>query len=340
MQKLVSIIIPAYNSENSIAQTIKSAEAQSWLNKEIIVIDDGSTDNTLRIAKTFESGILTVIHTDNRGVSTARNIGLQAAQGEYIQWLDADDILDGLKIEHQVRVLQEVGNAHIAIGPFGSFYFRTEKALFRETRMWQDLSPLECLIARFEDNAWMQIATWLTSRNLVDKVGYWDERLCLDEDGEYFCRIVSRSEGVKYVPNAKAFYRRGNPGALSMNRSDRAMNSLLLSMNLGFKYLRSIEDNERTRRACLNFLGERMFEYYPDNPEMLKNVQNLANEFCGTIPQPSIGWKVEIAKKVIGWRKALILKHLVGRVKTNIWRSWDKMLFNIKRPKNERNKMG
>ena len=103
MDELVSIIIPAYNAECWISNTILSALSQTWPKKEIIIVDDGSTDNTLTAARRFESEILKVVAQQNKGASAARNKGLRFAQGNYIQWLDADDILAPDKISHQLK---------------------------------------------------------------------------------------------------------------------------------------------------------------------------------------------------------------------------------------------
>ncbi len=110
---LVSILIPCYNSEQWLAETIESALAQTWKNIEIIIVDDGSTDNSLAIAKSFESSIVKVISQENKGASTARNIALKEAQGDFIQYLDADDLLAPDKIELQVGLLENNGDCNL-----------------------------------------------------------------------------------------------------------------------------------------------------------------------------------------------------------------------------------
>src|ERR1051326_7957528 len=98
MHPLVSLLIPAYDAERWIADTIRSALAQSWPSKEIIVVDDGSTDRTLQIAQGFASREVLVVTQPNQGASAARNRALSLCQGDYIQWLDADDLLSRSKI--------------------------------------------------------------------------------------------------------------------------------------------------------------------------------------------------------------------------------------------------
>ena len=105
--KKVSVIIPLYNTEKHIKDCIVSVLSQTYQNIEIIVIDDGSTDSSLDIANKYKSNTVKIISQTNKGAAAARNAGLQIATGEYIQFLDADDILEKQKIEIQIGVLQK-----------------------------------------------------------------------------------------------------------------------------------------------------------------------------------------------------------------------------------------
>src|SRR5215469_10459942 len=129
MQPLVSILIPAYNAEEWIADTIQSAIAQTWQRKEIIVVDDGSSDRTAEVARRFVSKEVAIISTENQGAAAARNHAFQLSQGNYIQWLDADDLLSPDKIEHQLVALREVSNDRMLLScPWGNFNYRTRCA--------------------------------------------------------------------------------------------------------------------------------------------------------------------------------------------------------------------
>ena len=103
MKPLVSILIPAYNAERWIAETVQSAIAQTWPRKEIVIVDDGSTDQTFSIARTFASKEVRVVSKENHGAAGARNYALSLSQGDYIQWLDADDLLSPEKVAKQMR---------------------------------------------------------------------------------------------------------------------------------------------------------------------------------------------------------------------------------------------
>src|SRR5437773_11525221 len=102
MAPLISILIPAYNAEPWIADTIRSALAQTWPRKEIVVVDDGSTDQTLAVARRFASKDVVVTTQENQGAAAARNSALSLCQGDYIQWLDADDLLSPEKVARQM----------------------------------------------------------------------------------------------------------------------------------------------------------------------------------------------------------------------------------------------
>ena len=158
------------------------------------------------------------------------------AQGEYIQSLDADDVLDLHKIERQVRKIENGFDERTLLsGAWGSFIYRPRKARFIPTPLWHDLSPVEWLIRKMESNLHMQTDNWLVSRALTEAAGPWDPRLFHDDDGEYFCRVILASDGIQFVPDAKSYYR--DPGSKSVSYiggSYKKLESLFLSMKLHF----------------------------------------------------------------------------------------------------------
>src|SRR5438477_3921735 len=209
MEPLVSILIPAYNAERWIADTIRSALAQTWPRREIIIVDDGSRDQTLQVAQQFASKNVSVVAQENQGASTARNKAFELCQGDYIQWLDADDLLTPDKIAKQVEASDRYKSESTLFScAWGRFYYRTDKANFAPTSLWCDLSPLDWLIHKMGHNLHMPPATWLVPRKLTQTAGPWDSRLSLDDDGEYFCRVILASDAVRFVPDVKVFYRR------------------------------------------------------------------------------------------------------------------------------------
>ena len=140
MRPLVSILIPAYNAEPWIADTIQSALAQTWPRKEIIVVDDGSDDRTISIANEFSSRGVFVAFQKNRGEAAARNKALSFCSGDYIQWLDADDILAPDKISRQMEFAESCTNERICSSEWGHFLFWTRRAKFTRTALWGDFA--------------------------------------------------------------------------------------------------------------------------------------------------------------------------------------------------------
>ena len=113
---LVSIIMPGYNAEAYIVEAIESVWCQSYTHWELIVIDDGSTDDTASIVQAFDDKRIVYIHQDNAGVSAARNAGLTYAQGEYITFLDADDVLPQKSLEARVKYFESHANIDMVHG--------------------------------------------------------------------------------------------------------------------------------------------------------------------------------------------------------------------------------
>src|ERR1700734_1741735 len=128
MKPLVSILIPACNAGPFIADTIKSAMAQTWPEKEVIIVDDGSTDDTHSIAQKFASKGITVVTQKNHGASLARNRALSLCRGEYIQWLDADDVLACDKISRQMEMAGMLSNKRTLFSSeWGRFMYRLRR---------------------------------------------------------------------------------------------------------------------------------------------------------------------------------------------------------------------
>ncbi|HEY8037339.1 MAG TPA: glycosyltransferase family 2 protein [Methylobacter sp.] len=328
MPDLISVLIPAYNAEKWIADTIKSAMAQNWPNKELIIVNDGSTDNTLSVAKTFESKSIKVITQDNCGASAARNKALSFAQGDYIQWLDADDILAPDKISNQMQ-MAEAGHKSLELlsSAYGVFHYRHDKAKFSPSKLWQDLTPLDWVIEGFSNKIWMSDAAWLISRQLTEKAGLWDERLSLNDDGEYICRVVLSSENVKFVSAAKSYYRSTGFTQLSRDCSESGIQSLLLSLRLCIQHLRSFEDSERTREACRALLQTYSYFFYTQKPELLKEINALASELGGELIPPNLGWKANLLGKLLGPKLADKAVIRLRKMRFAAVVKWDEMLF-------------
>jgi glycosyltransferase involved in cell wall biosynthesis len=328
---LVSILIPAYNAEKWIADTIRSAMAQTWQRREIIVVDDGSQDRTAELARRFASKEVTVVSTENQGAAAARNRALQLSQGDYIQWLDADDLLAPDKIERQLGALQEVNSGRVLLSsPWAHFNYRPQLARFVPTSLWEDLLPVEWLLRKMNENLHMQTATWLTSRELAEAAGPWDTRLISDDDGEYFCRVLRVSEGTRFVPKARVWYRVTHSNRRSyIGTSDEKKDALLLSMKLHIQYLRSLEESERVRKACLTYMQNWLIHFYPERPDIVTELKGLASQCQGRLEVPHLRWKYAWMEPIFGWKAAKWAQMMLPRFKDSLAISWDKAMYRF-----------
>jgi glycosyltransferase involved in cell wall biosynthesis len=333
---LVSILIPAYNSGRFIEATVKSALAQSWPNKEIIIVDDGSRDDTLAIARGLATRIINVVSQENQGAAAARNKAGSLAQGQYIQWLDADDLLAAEKVASQMRVALGAPSRQLFSSGWAHFYHRPSRASFMPTALWRDSAPVEWLVLKMGNYLHMQTGTWLVSRSLTEAAGPWDVRLSFDDDGEYFTRIVAASEGIQFVPEARTFYRRSGSSSLSfVGKSEKKLESLFLSMQLHIAHLRKLEDSERTRSACVRYINHWLAWFYPSRYDLVQQLGELAASLGGQIEHPSLPWKYSWIQKTMGWAAAKKTQHFYNHCKAAALESWDKFLFQREEKKRE-----
>jgi glycosyltransferase involved in cell wall biosynthesis len=331
LKPLVSILISAYNAQEWIADTLQSAIAQTWPHKEIILVDDGSTDKTAEVARRFASKGVTLLSTRNGGLSAGVNRAYEQSQGDYLQFLDADDLLAPDKIERQLAGLREDDSKRILLSsPWAPFFYRTRHTRFVRNSLWQDLTPVEWLLRKMGENLHMQNATWLVSRELAEAAGPWDTRLHYDQDGEYFARVLLASEGTRFVPGSGIFYRITGSNRISyIGRSDKKKDSLLLAMKLHIQYLRSLEESERVRKACLTYLQNWYHNFYPERPDIVAELQGLAAQLGGHLQEPRLRPKYAWMKPVFGWNAAKWSQMALPQLKASCIRHCDKAMYRL-----------
>lgn len=313
MKPLVSILIPVYNAEQWLAETLESALAQTWQSKEIIIVDDGSTDNTLAIAKTFESPIVKVVSQENRGQSAAENRALQEAQGDFIEYLDADDLLAPDKIERQIKLLGDPSSEFVAAGEWARFYKSPKEALFIPQPVWADMAPVDWLVCAWEGHYMMHGAGWLIPRKIAERSGPWNESLSLINDFDYFSRVLLASQGVKFCWGAKTYYRSGISTSLSGSKSSVAWKSAFSSLELGTNNLLARENSPRTRHACATTFQRFVYEVYPDMPDLGKNAEAKVEQLGGSEVKPYGGSMFQLLSHIVGWKQAKRIHKLAYR---------------------------
>jgi hypothetical protein len=313
MSPLVSILIPCHNAGCWIAATLDSALAQTWSHTEIIVVDDGSRDDSAAVVARYAHRGVKLIAQPNRGASAARNAALAAAKGDFIQFLDADDLIAPDKITLQMQRLKTASPRHMASGEWARFTNDPAKAEFIREPNWCDLNGLEFQLLHYEAGWMMQPAAWLCPRALLDEAGPWDETLSLNDDGEYFNRVMLASTGILFCSGARTYYRTGVAGSLSRRADPAALRSLWKTTELNCNRLLSIAPTPRTKNAAAHGWQRLAFDLYPTLPSLANEAEARMHALGGTtIPMPA-GPAFRRLASVIGWRLAKRLRGILLR---------------------------
>ena len=206
-ESLISVIIPAFNYAHYLPQSIGSIISQTYTNWECIIVDDGSTDSTATVMKELQShdNRIKYVQQKNAGPTVARNYGVKLAKGSYIQFLDADDLLENLKFEKQLVVFANNAGADIVYG--SAKYFENDKPndLFfdidlKATKTWMpNISGSgELLIESLLKSNMMVISSPLIKKELFDKYGAMDETLFFNEDWELWLNFAVNGANFLY----------------------------------------------------------------------------------------------------------------------------------------------
>lgn len=314
----VSVLIPAYNAAAYIEQTIESVLAQTWPDVEIIVVDDGSKDETVAKALRYTGSRMHVVSQPNAGASAARNRAFSLCTGAYIQYLDADDLLHPDKIRAQMACLQLQPEAQLSSSAWGMFYGVPSEQDLRPTILWRDYTdPVQWLLSAWENGVWMQPSAWLTHRSLVEAAGPWNEQISLHDDGEFFSRVILRSSGVVFCSAAKSFYRKGIADSLSSIRSEKATCSHLAVCQAYEMHMLARRNDAVTRQACANNYQRLIYEYYPKHAEVCQVAAARVMALGGSTAKPHSTPIFRLVDKLLGWQLSRRLQQFVYEHKLN-----------------------
>jgi glycosyltransferase involved in cell wall biosynthesis len=311
---LVSILIPMFNSERYVAEALESCFAQTYKNIEIIVVDDGSTDNSLAIARNYEKGNhnMRVLSQPNRGASVARNLAFNNSLGAYIQYLDSDDFIPPRKIELQLDRLREFLFAK-GIVAFSRFKYLRNGSLDRIPGRLIDKdydNPKELLIDLTSTTINLPHC-YLTPRQLVEISGGWDESVSKNQDGEFFSRILFLSDKAVFVPDIEVTWRLTEAG-ISGTNSLEAMKSQLCVANKISDLILSYANADRTISVCAAQYGWIAYLGYPENRGLLPEIKHSLKKRNLPFFIPYKGRLFRLISSFLGWRIASrIVKHKI-----------------------------
>ena len=236
----ISIIIPTYNSEKTIKETIASVQKQSFTDWELIIIDDGSEDNTVNVVREIDESRLRLFVYENGGVSVARNRGIAQSGGDYIAFLDADDLWDVDKLSSQIKALQLNPKAQVAYS-WTNYIDESGKLLFSGPRFSYQGNVLKQLLQR---NFLLNASNILLRRDALKLVPGFDPEFTYAADWDFYLRLAKNFNFV-LVPQYQIYYR-------------QSANSMSTKI-------------EEMRKQCLNAL-DLTFKDVPNELKYLKNI--------------------------------------------------------------------
>jgi glycosyltransferase involved in cell wall biosynthesis len=285
-KNLVSIIIPSYNSLKFLNESIHSALNQTYDKIEIILIDDGSTDGTKNHFHIWEKQGVRCINQENTGASSARNHGLSFASGEYIQFLDADDVLHKDKIITQVEAMK-INNADLSFTGWGNFKENpqiSQRFKFRDKDFTKIKTGIDVFKSFGNENWYIPTLSWLTKRELITKAGYWNPSFCPNDDGEFFSRVIFWSQNVMPIKEKLAYYRVSVNESLSKLNSADKIRASIISWEQITSLLKSLNDEDVLYYPKRNYhyLFKAISKRNPNLAKIIKkNFEDIEVEFIG-----------------------------------------------------------
>jgi glycosyltransferase involved in cell wall biosynthesis len=244
---LVSILIPCFNAERWLAGAVESALSQTWPDKEVIVVDDGSTDGSAAIAQRFGSRIRFEVQA-HAGANVARNRLLELAQGKWVQYLDADDYLLRDKVESQARFLGTARDVDVVYGP-------ATLELWSGEAVDRSLTPIP-----EPRDPWLLLVRWQLPQTgaplwrkqaILDAGGWTPDQPCAQEH-ELYLRLLMHQKRFVYHPTNGAVYRYWTTATISRRNSAETRRRRLEVLHRAEEHLRTTGALTPERAAAIN----------------------------------------------------------------------------------------
>lgn len=276
----ISVIMPAYNVEKYIGKSIESVLRQTHQNLELVIVNDGSKDNTRDVVQAYmaRDTRITYIEQPNKGVSAARNTGMKAATGEYIAFLDADDLYLDDCLEKLYKAIQERGGRAI--------YGRTQEFFLDGTKtLVGDDNPAEGYMEDFaykgvEFRSNSHISGWMIEKKaIVDHNLYFPENIRLDEDTTFFILVTAAVPALCLNEVVSYYCHRENSAIVNSANNFTLRDHYSLE---GYQFLKP--QVEKLRPSCARFISNRRnYSFYRFILKCIKNehiedAQNLIKE--------------------------------------------------------------
>lgn len=264
----ISVIIPCYNVEQFIEECFRGLDGQRFQNFEVICVNDGSSDRTSELLEKIsgDSGLdIKVLHQENKGASGARNHGLKHATGDYIQFLDADDLLEPGKLEHQLKLVQEQGMPAVLFGSYrrenlqGKVVRKRQYTTGEAVNLWASL---------------MRTDLGITSANLFKSSLFkngiqWNEQLKSSQEYDLMFQIMKEHDDLVFDPVVNTIIRERDSGSISQTNLDEKWERYV---RLRIEIMDFLKENrpELVNNDLIQVLFDAIRILYPHNPECAK----------------------------------------------------------------------
>lgn len=324
MEKLVSIIIPCFNAQRWLAEAIDSCLKQTYPHIEIIVVDDGSTDKSLDIIKSYKDQIIWV-SGPNRGGNYARNKGFTLSKGKYIQYLDADDYILPEKIATQVQALEKMA------GDVAYSDWRYKKHLPDGTSYLEEVEicgpKKDFLESLLSNDQWVPLVGLLFTREAVINKGVWDESLKAAQDRDFLVTIAINGGKFVYQSGCHSIYRRHDDITVSTSCRLRWLNSHSQVMEKAEKKLSKLGKlspnyRQALAKAYFYFARDYLYGSFPgiDHDKYLRFLQSVdkALVLFPEFKSSNRSTAHYLIQKLFGCRWAEIVTYYLTRVKLPI----------------------